>query len=87
MELEELKNRLVHLNISNTEDIYELCLNAYSEGSMREKNIAIEAHRLRCGSLFGNKCMSKSFNHCQKTCDGNCNYIKSYKFELYKLES
>lgn len=61
------------------------------EEELKDKMIhlkfAIEAHRLRCGSLFGNMCMNNSLNHCKKPCDGNCYYIKSYKFELYKLES
>lgn len=48
---------------------------------------AIEAHRLRCNSLFGNLCMNSSQRQQKKPCDGNCYYIKSYKFELFKIES
>lgn len=84
---EELRKKVVSFRESGAEYIYEICMNAFKEGSSREKTLAIEAHRLRCKSLFGNMCMDSSLKHCKKTCDSNCYYIKSYEFELFKLES
>ncbi|MDE6181088.1 MAG: hypothetical protein K2G02_08270, partial [Phocaeicola sp.] len=64
-----------------------LCLSAYMEGCVDERNKAVEAYRLRCEWLFGNKCMHlfSSNKERKKMCDGNCHYIKKYMYELDKL--
>lgn len=70
-------------------DLHKLCMDAYTEGHMEERALAIEAYRLQCDKLFGNRCMNSSIRkdgH-KSICDGNCNYIKKYKFELCKLEN
>lgn len=70
------------------EDIYTVCLSAYAEGRSEEKKKALEAYRLRCDSLFGNKCMSASApagaHH--RVCDGDCFYIRKFRSELEKLD-
>lgn len=70
------------------EEVYKLCMGAYAEGCMEEKRKAIEAYRLRCNKLFGNRCMDFSVlaNEHKRICDGDCYYIRKYKSELYKLE-
>lgn len=57
---------------------------AYAEGRSTERMLAVEAYRLRCGNLFGNRCMSRTASH--KLCDGKCWYLKQYVWELNKLE-
>ena len=54
-----------------------------------ERSLAIEAYRLRCSNLFGNRCMSRTIFGAlsKKTCDGNCWYLNQFKLELYKLET
>lgn len=85
---EKLKYTLKDSAQSQYEHIYKICLNAYLEGCSNEKERAIEAHRLQCGNLFGNKCMIPSLSIPKhiKICDGECSYIQNYKFELFKLE-
>lgn len=58
---------------------------AYTEGRSIERMLAIEAYRLRCSNLFGNRCMSRTASH--KVCDGKCWYLKQYILELDKLET
>lgn len=84
---EDLKNRLV--SGDERDKIYQLCLNAFMEGRQMEKAMAIEAYRLRCADLFGNRCMnhSRSSSGTHAICTGNCSYVKRYWFELNKLES
>lgn len=69
------------------EQLYRMCLLAYSEGCKEEKKKALEAYRLRCGRLFGNRCMPSAGNGTErkKICDADCLYIRKYEFELYKL--
>lgn len=70
------------------EELYTLCLSAYTEGRTDERNKSLEAYRLRCSCLFGNKCMDSSLSVevRKRICDGNCHYIKKYMSELDKLE-
>ena len=70
------------------EELYTLCLSAYTEGRTDERNKSLEAYRLRCSCLFGNKCMDSSLSVGvrKRICDGNCHYIKKYMSELDKLE-
>lgn len=85
---EELNGKLAHLKRFSYDELYQLCLHAYNEGRFKEKLLAVEAYRLRCGSLFGNRCMLSScanHNH-KKICDGDCCYLKTYESELWKLE-
>ena len=44
------------------EELYTLCLSAYTEGRTDERNKSLEAYRLRCSCLFGNKCMDSSLS-------------------------
>lgn len=83
-----LKYLLPYVHGQGYEEIYRLCMGAYAEGCLEEKRKAIEAYRLRCNNLFGNRCMesSDSANKHRKICDGDCYYLKKYKSELYKLE-
>ncbi len=69
------------------EELYQISLRAYAEGCSEEKKKALEAYRLCCGRLFGNRCMSSAGNRTdqKKICDANCLYIRKYEFELYKL--
>lgn len=71
----------------NEEQLYRMCLLAYAEGCSEEKKKALEAYRLRCGRLFGNRCMPPVAGRAdrKKICDAHCSYIKKYEFELYKL--
>ena len=86
---ENLENKLEPINKNNPEEIQQLCFKAYSEGCERVKKLAIEAYRLLCSNLFGNRCLnhSRSKSYTQEICTGNCSYIKRYEFELYKLEN
>ena len=65
------------------EELYTLCLSAYTEGRTDERNKSLEAYRLRCSCLFGNKCMDSSLSVGvrKRICDGNCHYIKKYMSE------
>lgn len=71
------------------EMIHQLCYKAFMEGCKKGRALAIEAHRLRCHYLFGNRCMNSSQpkSRTQGLCMGNCVYIRRYEFELYKLEN
>lgn len=71
------------------DDIHRMCSDAYTKGRMVERSLAIEAYRLRCSNLFGNRCMSRTIFGAlsKKTCDGNCWYLNQFKLELYKLET
>ena len=71
----------------NYEQLYRMCLLAYAEGCNEEKKKALEAYRLRCGRLFGNRCMPSAGSRAaqKKICDADCSYIRKYEFELYKL--
>ena len=71
------------------DDIQRMCSDAYTKGRMVERSLAIEAYRLRCSNLFGNRCMSRTIFGAlyKKTCDGNCWYLNQFKLELYKLET
>lgn len=73
-------------NRDNREKNY---IDAYIAGRTAERELAVEAYRLRCCHLFGNRCMERSIfgSLTKKVCDGNCQYIKQYKQELYKLEA
>jgi len=84
----EFRNQMMPMGEEDREKIRQLCLNAYLEGCRSERAIAIEAYRLRCHELFGNKCMrpAESVRDPRRICGGNCLYIKRYEFELYKLE-
>lgn len=85
---EDLNGKLAHLKGFKYDELYQICLSAYNEGRFKEKRLAVEAYRLRCGSLFGNRCMLSScvsHNH-KKICDGDCYYLKIYQSELWKLE-
>ena len=61
---------------------------SYEELYTDERNKSLEAYRLRCSCLFGNKCMDSSLSVGvrKRICDGNCHYIKKYMSELDKLE-
>lgn len=78
----------VSLREKSYEELYTLCLSAYTEGRTDERNKSLEAYRLRCSCLFGNKCMDSSLSVGvrKRICDGNCHYIKKYMSELDKLE-
>lgn len=86
---EILKNSLVIPRGKQYEEIYRICMSAYMEGRIIQKNIAMEAYRLRCYRLFGNRCMD--FHLLRKSgnciCEGNCLYIKKFESELYKLDN
>lgn len=86
---ENLENKTIPTDENNLDEIHQLCFNAYAEGCERERKLAIEAHRLLCSYLFGNRCLnhSHSKSYTEAICTGNCSYVKRYKFELYKLES
>lgn len=70
------------------ERLYSICRDAYKEGCGYEKSLTVEAFRLRCCHLFGNRCMivSDTLPRHMKICDGDCSYMRKYEFELYKLE-
>lgn len=84
-----LKEKFSQPGKANYEEILQICLKAYSEGCGKEKTFAIEAYRLRCNNLIGNRCMCPGLpgEKKQKICDGKCGYLKQYEFDLYKLES
>lgn len=89
MEWEEiLKEKVKQLDVNDLEKLRQLYSTAYAEGRKTERKIAIEAHRLRCIHLFGNRCMHWTFpvNSAEKLCAGNCTYIRRFVFELHKLE-
>lgn len=81
-----LKDDIEAADISGAKD--RLYHKAFEEGCRKERALAIEAHRLCCSFLFGNRCMnhSRSKLRTQPVCAGNCFYIRQYEFELYKLE-
>lgn len=83
-----LQKRFLEISNNSHQEIYELCLAAYSEGCLKERALAIEAYRLRCIYLFGNRCMkhTRSKINTKKICDRDCCYIKSFLKELDKLE-
>ena len=85
---ETLKNELLNSLQLDYEHFYRICRDAYKEGCRYEKSLAVEAYRLRCSHLFGNRCMvvSDTIPRHIKVCDGNCSYLHKYEFELYKLE-
>ena len=85
---ETLKNELLNSLQLDYEHFYHICRDAYKEGCTYEKSLAVEAYRLRCSHLFGNRCMvvSDTIPRHIKVCDGNCSYLHKYEFELYKLE-
>lgn len=84
---DELKEKIA--DRVDLEVIHQLCTDAYNEGRDKERILAVEAYRLRCYHLFGNRCMnhSRSDTATQSVCSGNCSYIRQYQFELYKLEN
>lgn len=81
-----LKDHIEEADATGAED--RLYHKAFVEGCRKERALAIEAHRLRCSFLFGNRCMnhSRSKLQPQSVCAGNCFYIRQYEFELHKLE-
>lgn len=85
---EELNSKLARPKEFRYDELYQICLDAYKEGRLKEKALAVEAYRLRCGSLFGNRCMlSTCVSHSHKKIyDGDCHYLKTYESELWKLE-
>lgn len=90
MEWEDvLHEKLSQMGCDFYDEIYEVCLDAYDQGSLKERMLAIEAYRLRCVHLFGNRCMNQSSSDraAKKTCDGKCIYMNKYISELYKLET
>lgn len=76
-------------NAHDYEETRNVYRDAYIAGRIAERKIALEAYRLRCCNLFGNRCMERSIfgSHTKKICDADCRYIEQYKLELYKLES
>lgn len=86
---EKLKYNLALLKGGQYEEIYKICMMAYEEGRMEEKRKAMEAYRLRCCKLFGNRCMDFHLFRKSKSgiCDGNCLYIKRFEAELYRLDN
>lgn len=83
-----LKGYHTLLRGNDYEDLHTLCRDAYAEGCAREKEKALEAYRLRCENLFGNRCMSPYLRSGSrnKTCNGECLYMKRFRWELTKLE-
>lgn len=83
------KNTFSHIDKLDYEELDKLCKEAYIAGRRAERALAVEAYRLRCSNLFGNRCMSRNIfgSITKKICDGNCWYLKQYQLELYKLES
>lgn len=77
-------NKMPHITPADYEDMRRICLNAFAEGCTNEKGLAVEAYRLCCHNLFGNKCLDQTNRN--KLCDGNCIYLKRYLSELAKLE-
>lgn len=77
-----------NLYLTDKNNIDKMCSKAYLEGRAKERELAIEAYRLRCSNLFGNRCMSRSMfgRLSKKICDGDCWYLNQYRLELYKLE-
>lgn len=84
-----LQEKLSRMGYDFYDEIYEVCLDAYDQGSLKERILAIEAYRLRCVHLFGNRCMDRkdSDTVAKKICDGKCIYMDKYVSELYKLET
>lgn len=86
---EKLKCNLASLKGKQYKEIYQICMTAYMEGRMEIKRKALEAHRLRCCKLFGNRCMD--FHLFRKSrsgvCDGDCPYIRRFEAELYRLDN
>ena len=56
----ENNDNLFLLNHPDYDDIHRMCSDAYTKGRMVERSLAIEAYRLRCSNLFGNRCMSRT---------------------------
>ena len=86
---EKLKYNLTFLKGGQYEEIYRMCMSAYLEGRVEERKKALEAHRLRCCKLFGNRCMDFHLFRKSKSglCDGNCLYIRRFESELYRLDN
>jgi len=86
---EYLKCNLTLLKGKRYKEIYKLCMDAYMEGRLEEKRKALEAYRLQCSRLFGNRCMDchlfRKSRNC--ICDGNCLYIKKFKSELHRMDN
>lgn len=70
-----LKEKFLQPSKSNYEEILQICLNAYSEGYEKEKTLAIEAYRLRCHSLIGNRMCPRHPGEKQKRYAMECVYI------------
>ena len=85
---EMLKSGFMVLKGERYEDIYRMCMDAYIEGRLEERQNALEAHRLRCCKLLGNRCMDFHLFGRTKSgiCDGECLYLKKFEMELYKLD-
>lgn len=83
------RDNLYHNDNSDYEALRKLCREAYIAGRKAERALALEAHRLRCSNLFGNRCMNRNIfgTTPRKICDSNCWYIKQYELELFKLET
>lgn len=83
------RDNLYYKDSSDYEELRKLCRDAYVAGRRAERALAVEAYRLRCCNLFGNRCMNRNIFGAtsRKICDGNCWYIKQYQLELYKLET
>lgn len=88
MNWEEMLKKEIE-NGDNPEKIRRICDQAFREGLDAERAFAIEAYRLCCKDLFGNRCLnhSRSKFGSQAICAGNCSYIKRYEFELFKIEN
>ena len=83
---DNLKYALAFLKGYRYNILYKICLMAYTEGCQAEKQIAIEAYRLRCRKLFGNRCMAATKDK-NRICNGECLYIRKFKAELFRLEN
>lgn len=83
------RDKLYNKEKPDYEDLRQLCKDAYIAGRRAERALAVEAYRLRCSNLFGNRCMSRNIfgTITRKICDGNCWYIKQYQLELHKLDT
>lgn len=83
------RDNLFYKNATDYEELRNLCNDAYIAGRKAERALAVEAYRLRCSNLFGNRCMRRNLfgSITKKICDGDCWYLKQYKLELHKLET
>lgn len=84
-----LQKKLSRMGNDFYNEIHEVCLDAYAQGSLKERMLALEAYRLRCAHLFGDRCMDRTYPQTvtKKICDGKCIYMNKYVSELYKLET